>query len=256
MTKIILGQHSVYTIDDKTFHTSDAFCLPKYNIFGVATSNHYYDWYPIGARDVELAFDLIRHIPSESFLKLNGLVLLQNLLQAVHEGFCQIDLPTHVAGILPHEPDYFRDRLNHPYAKPTIRIILLQQEGQRLSLASVGNFLVYKIDQRDTELLFGTEWDTGKWAVIDFDLFLHPVIEAGQEEMPEIYSWETHLKPGDIIIVGTPLTPILKAKLDQWVGNYSLEGLNHHLMTTVKSTFEPSGTFGYSIAWAISCVEE
>lgn len=195
---------------------------------------------------------------NERFSQLRGLVLLQNLLQAIYFGFGQIELPSHTFGIMPHAPDYFKDRLNHPYAKPTIRIILLHQEGRRLSLASVGNFLVYKVDQRETELLFGKEWDTDKSAVINPDLFLHPSIQADQDEMPEIYSWETHLKPNDIVVVGTPFVPIPKAKLDQLLGNNNgdLEELNRHLMITAKSIFEPSSTFGYSIAWAISCVEE
>ena len=136
--------------------------------------------------------------------------------------------------------------------------MLLKQQGRRLSIASVGNFLVYKVNPRRTELLFGKEWNTNRWAVINPDLFFEPTIQAGQDEMPEIYSWEAELKPHDIIIIGTPSVPILQAKLEQLIHGekYNLEKIDQHLTTTSKSLFRSSGYLEqHSISWVVTCIE-
>ena len=283
MEKVVIGRHSLYSVGQQTFYGSDGLWLPEFNLFGLAASFHEADYYPIAERDVQLAFTIIRQTLQEHPLNRNGLALLYHLLKAVYLGFNQVDLPAHLAGIISQQPDYFKERLDDRSAKPMVRLILLQSQGDRLSLASIGNFPIYKLSADETKRLGGIPW-VGEKGVRYQGIADYIVTEPGvsyQAEMPGIYARETELKPDDIIAVCTPYTPILQADPAKLTGeaNGDLEAINRHLTEiTVKSVSEwsvgeyhasrwPQGLDKlakynkagwspgeYGVAWAITCL--
>ena len=259
MKKVVIGRHSLYSVAQQTFYGSDGLWLPEFDLFGLATSSHSaYNDYPIAERDVQLAFELIRQAAKE---QLSGFALLQHLLKAVYFGFSQVDLAAHLTGIIAaYEPDHFLGRIDHPHSKPRVQLIVLQQQAQRLSLACIGNFMVYKVSANETKLLFGTaKWAGGDgWAVIYTSFLLEPKVRY-QAVMPTIYAWETELEPGDMIVVCTPYTPITEINLAQLLDEHhgDLEAINHHFTTSVKASFtSPVFAAEYGVAWAMTRWEE
>jgi hypothetical protein len=259
MTEVILGRYALpFYTNGPCFFGSDAFWEPNAGVFGVATSTHHYDLYPIVERDVQAAFDIVHVALAERTAELAGLELLQSLLRAVHRGFSQIDVRTHLVGlefqrsqVLPHLAD-------DPESTPVVQIVLLQLQGRRLFIACVGNFLVYVVHSRRQELVFGRDWSSGINAVIAPD-WPGPFIVAHRDEMPEIYTWDTEVMPGDLIIATTPT-----ARLDQSIDmkRCDAKAADRFLRARLKSRLDDASTSSKSYflrwgaAWAITCVEE
>lgn len=271
MTKVILGRYALHQYGT-IFFGSDAFWEPETGVFGVATSSHEYNFYPISERDVQTAFDTVRNALVKQGSGLAGIALLRSLLQAVHRDFGEIDIRTHVTGIFDDDPDYYEDRLNHPYCIPRVQVVLLQLEGRHLFIACVGGFLVYIVRPTEQELIFGWDWSTDARAVVEPD-FAEQFIWGHLDKMPKIYSWEAEVRPGDLIVVTTNSMAefVAMAKLHQVVDTSrgNLEAANRQLMTMLESTVPQDATVvgnprgdtvallrRWGAAWAITCVEE
>lgn len=278
MMKVILGRYAA--VPGRPLHPknitvfgSDAFWAPEHGVLGLATSWHHYHLYPISGRDVQVAFDIVRselgrHDSSEPI----GKDFLHGLLHAVHHGFAKIDIRTHIVGLefestgLPGLPDPVDD----PESAPMVYIALLQFQGRHLSIAGVGNFLVYVVRSAGLELIFGLDWFSGAQAANVDSPFGGPHL-AAHLKMPKIYSCDVEIKPDDLILAATPTLAeiIALSKLEQFMSKRGdLESVSAHLMATLKSIVPGSiidfeephkvtkstiGTWG--AAWAVACIE-
>ena len=259
MTEVILGRYALpYYTNGPALFGSDSFWEPNAGVVGVATSTHHYDLYPIAERDVQAAFDIVCTTLAKQTASAAGLELLQSLLRAVHRGFRQIDVQTHIAGLEFHRSQARLLPDDDPELTPVVQIVLLQLQRRRLFISCVGNFLVYVMHSREQELVFGKDWSSDVSAVIAPN-WPGPFIAAHQDEMPKIYSWETEVRRGDLIIAATPT-----ARLDQpmKVKRGDAQAVDRFLLTRLKSRLEEASTSSKSYflrwgaAWAITCVEE
>lgn len=274
MAEVVLGRYATpQYVGGPTFFGSNAFWAADYGVLGVASSLHHYHLAPIAERDIQAAFGIVRASlnkidPAER----SGIALLKGLLKAVHRGFVEIDIRTHIAGIefestgLPGFPE----PANDPESEPRVFMALLQIHKQRLSIVSAGNFLVYLVRPTEQKLIFGWDWFSNTQAA-GVDFFAPPVY--AYSDVPKICSCETEVRPGDLIIATTHILGeiIVLARFDQLVCTTGCdpEAVNHHLMVTLKSIVpegvidleEPHGTTKsfiseWGAAWAITCVEE
>ncbi len=240
MTKVTVGRYALRQYGS-IFFASDAFWDSNSGVFGVASSTHSYDLYPIAERDVQAAFEIIKKgLPKSVADGLTGVDLLQGQLQAINQGFTEIDLRTHIAGIEFHRSSKLPKPINDPEARPLVKVILLQLKGQQLYIASIKGFLVYVIRQEGQELVFGWDWFRHERVIVGPD-WPGPFIagRSGGLKASEIYSLRTEVKPGDLIVVATESMSevIAAARLNQLVrtSGYDSEAIGRHLMHTLKS---------------------
>lgn len=260
MSKVIFGRYPLPPYEYPVRYLADAFGEPNYGVFGVAVSNHPYNFFPISEQDVHTAFDLVHAALTKYNFKLAGIELLQNLLQAVHNGFGKIDIYDHIAGLkLPYSPAEIASRLEE--TMPVVQIILLKLEGRRLSMASVGNvFGVHVVHSSGQDLIFGIDLINGMDIPVGARYPGNFII--GQGDMPEIYSREIEVEPGTFIIV-TNITLgeivavlIRESKLSELLKTTGCdpEVADRRLRAMLKP--KDLGDTEYGLAWAITCVEE
>jgi hypothetical protein len=271
MAEVVLGHYArPQYINGPTYFGSDAFCEPEHGVFGVASSRHHYHLYPISERDVQAALSFVHAAFTQyDVTGLSGTELLQEVLRLVHRNFGEVDINTHIAGIDFGPPSLaFPEPPDDPASTPLVHIILLQLDERRLSIASVGNFLVYVVRSSGQELIFGWDWFTGVEAG-GADFFdPYGLCIVGHKDMPEVHLCEAEVRPGDLIVVTThSMAGVLDgAKLDQLISatRCAPEAVSRRLMSVLESTFpdfkEPPRTVSiiddWGAAWAIACVEE
>jgi hypothetical protein len=269
----IPGRHPQMSEDSYVFG-SDALWVPEHNTLSVADSWHHYHLYPISERDVQAAFDIVRTgLAEQDPAEPMGTEFLEGLLQMIHRGFVEIDLRSHIAGIefepvsIPGLPEPAEDS----EAEPLVHIVLLQLQGCHLSIASVGNFLVYVVRPAGCVLAYGVDWYSGERVGVSQTAWSWRV--AGRLDVPEVRSVEVELEPGGLLIVATPSLAevIALAEFAQFAQKMGCgpKAASAHLMTTLKSVV-PKGAidFGkpheatkhlvgmYGAAWAMACVED
>lgn len=275
MARVALGRYAIpWDRDGSTFLASDAFWDPISNVIAIASSEHHYDLYPIGERDVQAAFRMVRTALAEhSGSGLIGPALLQELLQEVHRGFGKIDIREHIAGLEFRRVPPFPEPSNDPQARPRVQIILLELRGTRLSVACVGrNFSVYALRPTGLESIFGWDGVSKTWAVVEPDpygAFIWGHLDiSGEDEIweTEVRSkgmqadlWEVEMRPGDLLLVTTwLLTRIIhQAKLDEFIKTTGCdpEAISQHLMAMIlETTVRPRVFDRTGAAWAIACV--
>jgi hypothetical protein len=243
---IIPGEENFYFGAD-AFHDSD------HNLFGVAYSQHSYDWYSLGQRDVQLAFETIQHtINTDKFVDQRDARTLQKLLQRVTQSFAALNVPP--------EDDH---------ATPWVRIALVRLHGTRLSSVSIGDVNIRVIhSDGSNQVLQGSKLltDDSKYQM---SLTLTTDFDPSWVNLYEIMT-----NPGDLIVVATSSMEEVIAEAD--LSNFSgldtcdPEAASQHLIDVLKSQpgniNDPPGTprpgrltdydiRGCGAAWAIACVE-
>lgn len=269
MIRIALGQYSIsLEPDSPDYYNSLVFAEPDRGVFGIVYSLPDPYLIQLSEGHAGAAFDILRAAFTEhKGSNLTGTELLQKVLRAVQLEFSKIDLDAHLTRMGLATGSITPEPAHNVHCKPAVSIILLQLIQRQLSIVSIGDFPVYRVNPTERELIF-------RWNILtDGDIFTHalgPQIRW-RENMPKMKLLEMQVTPGDLILV-TTLTMkefIDLSQLDQLISppGCAPESVGQHLRTILDSMFTREKSDGsvfknltsiheHGGAWAIACVEE